>query len=874
MSPEMDLNTDTKAFLFSFVELLSDTNNNYLCSLRGVVKRNPNNLTKEIYFICSFLNVNDKIINRNQKPYMVALTDKLSSCCRLLNYSNLLVLDPKIQENLFQGQSISNSTDQNSNYFSDRINNSPYFRDRFGGKDLYSFCHEYLTNEQLPTTNSNIELLNELFPYFNNKQSINLYKPNTDTSIFSIYENVLLQYNNLYGTDKEMLSFFINYDWVKGEKITLANTININGKKYFIGSGINLSDVIDETIIAKGDNKITGNLTILDDVTNVPVFSVNREKKQTSSVFHTGIGTTNPQTMLDVKDCGVTDIINIINKMATQYNLLNYNSQGVINTLTQSEESAVQYANNSLIDPSTGEKLVQDINNYLNIHHIPNNLYVLHVKLIYHWLYPNWQNNTLQQLLLDNKNDNQAINYMSKFMTKTLNNNSIYNLSNNINLANWVSGIKLGISKRISIQNKFYSFGTGVNLQQYVTYESNDNIQKFFACLQSYNFQLQDIVIRYNNIPSSQILNQQKAADVRYQYAQQYPIQYSVQYTIDFNDIKSMRISDFDYNTLTATNPQVYRDITNASLITKLMFLFINLKSQYTTIRKDDYGVISFEDDYNDFVSLFWCSAVSGNTVTLISLELQINSIIIPSLQLKGDMKIQGDAYFTNRTGSNNEDVYAVIDTDKKFLGINTMQNLSNYASNYSTTTNGSFAKNNVYITSRTFPNTIIERISETNTPSDENYYRFKNFSALSIRRNSDLYTFEEIYNYSKQYTTTNAPGLINCYGTQTNKYHYGSDITYEIQDITNVVKEIGNTHIVIENIEKNSDGSTTLRAGFGVSVVDTITDEYTQEREILHVDNNSRLSVNSIMLGGKLLQVDSNGNLLFDGKKVLLVDV
>ena len=874
MSPEMELNADTKTFLFSFVELLSDTNNNYLCSLRGVVKRNPNNLTKEIFFICSFLNVNDKIINKNLKPYMIALTDKLSSCCRLLNYSNLLVLDPKIQENLFKGQSISMSTDKNSNYFSDRINNSPYFRDRFGGKDLYSFCHEYLTNEQLPTADSNLYLFNESFPYYNNKQSGILFLSNTDVSVFSIIKSQFEQFNSLYGPDKEIMSFLRNYDWVKGRKISLSNIITLNGKKYFICCGINLSDVLDETIISKGDNKITGNLTIMDDSTNVPVFSVNREKKQTSSVFHTGIGTTNPQTMLDINDCGVTDIINIINKMATQYNLLNYNMQGLINALTQTEESVVQYASNSLIDPSTGEKLVQYINNYFYINQLPNNLYVSDIKIIYQWLYPNWQNNTLRQLLLDNKNDNQAINYMSKFMTKSLNNNNIYNLSNNINLANWVSGKKIVISKRINIQNKFYSFGTGVNLQQYLTYESNDNIQKFFACLQSYNFQLQDIVIRYNNIPSSQILNQQKAADVRYQYAQQYPIQKCFQYTIDFSDIKSMKISDFDYNTLTSSNPQVYSDIMDATLITKLMFLFINLKSQYTTIRKDDYGVISFEDDYNDFVSLFWCATVSGNTITLISLELQINSIIIPSLQLKGDMKIQGDTYFTNRTSSNNEDVYAVIDTDKKFFGINTVQTVSNYANSYSTTTNGSFAKNNVYISSNTYPNTIIERISESNNPSESNYNKFKNFSTLSARRNSNLYTFEEMYNYSKQYTTTNAPGLVNCYGSVKNKYYYGADIAYEIQDITNVVKQLGTIHIGIENIEKNTDGSTTLRGGFGVSMVDPLPSGKVQQREILHVDNNSQLSVNSIMLGGKLLEVDASGNLLFDGKKVSLVDV
>ena len=67
----MDLNYETKSFLFSFVELLNDTNNYYLTSLRGIVKRqDPNdvtNLNKEIYFVGSFLDVNDKMINNSYK---------------------------------------------------------------------------------------------------------------------------------------------------------------------------------------------------------------------------------------------------------------------------------------------------------------------------------------------------------------------------------------------------------------------------------------------------------------------------------------------------------------------------------------------------------------------------------------------------------------------------------------------------------------------------------------------------------------------------------------------------------------------------------------------------------------------------------------
>jgi hypothetical protein len=150
MQPEFDLNSDTQSFLFSFVELLNDTNFYYLCSLRGVIKIDPkNSLKREIYFICSFLNVNDIMINPNYVNYMNKLVNSFSSCCRLLNLSNLVVLDPAVQENLFKGQSISSSSDPNSPYFSDRINNSSYFRDRFGEKGIYVFGIEKLTNEQI-----------------------------------------------------------------------------------------------------------------------------------------------------------------------------------------------------------------------------------------------------------------------------------------------------------------------------------------------------------------------------------------------------------------------------------------------------------------------------------------------------------------------------------------------------------------------------------------------------------------------------------------------------------------------------------------------------------------------------------------------------
>ena len=251
---------------------------------------------------------------------------------------------------------------------------------------------------------------------------------------------------------------------------------------------------------------------------------------------------------------------------------------------------------------------------------------------------------------------------------------------------------------------------------------------------------------------------------------------------------------------------------------------------------------------------------------------MQINTIVIPSLNLSGDIKVFGDAYFSNSALPDNQNTFAFIDTDNKFFGVNTMETVSNYANNYTTTTNGTFAKNLTYIVSDKYPNTIIERTAEKNIPDYSNYFYFKNFSTLSSRRNSDLYTFEEMYDYSKKYTTTNTSNLLNAYGTKTNVYNYGSDITFEIKDKTGIVKEIGNTHIVIESIEKNStDDSVIIRGGYGVSMVDPLPDGSSQEREIFHVDNNSQLSVNSIKLGGHLLEVDRDGNLLFNKKKVNL---
>jgi hypothetical protein len=52
--------------------------------------------------------------------------------------------------------------------------------------------------------------------------------------------------------------------------------------------------------------------------------------------------------------------------------------------------------------------------------------------------------------------------------------------------------------------------------------------------------------------------------------------------------------------------------------------------------------------------------------------------------------------------------------------------------------------------------------------------------------------------------------------------------------------------------------------------MTDTIPDtKKPKQRQVLKVSNDSTLYVNKINLGGKIIEIDDDGNLVFNGKKV-----
>jgi hypothetical protein len=871
MLPQINLNQETQTYNFSFIELLNDTKNSYLCSLRGKLVRNPANPNEiEIYFITSFLNVNSVVIHKSYTKDFNNIVNQLSSCSRLTNFSVLLVKDPNIYNALLEGNSIG-STNPYNPYFSDVINNSPYFRERFGNQALYVFCTEFINKEQISNNVETFSLFNEYWPYFAGKKTSELFLPNNGRNVEEIDHYKFEQYINKYGTNQN-ISFLVHFPLLKGPKISVSNIITINGKQYFIGCGFNVSDIISESIVLKGDNTITGNLSVIDSDTNNTIFNVDTYNKQSFSLYKLGLGTNNPQSKLDIRNGGVGDIIQSIDKLASNINDFNINIQLLKNANSEDEFENIittQFKHYDAIN-FTETHFVQINDNYYVVEKIPDSLTGLDTEYIYHWLYPNWKNQ--KNINIVSPQYQTAIKNAILMIDNIYNKSNIFNNSNSFHLYDWSFGKKCSICQIFEINNQKYSLINGINLEILGIDINDDNVISFYQSIIAYTYYIQDIQIRLNNITN--IPNEQKATDYRNQQLNIYPIQNAVQYTINYLDISNMTISKFDYNTLQTSDTQVYNDITDVNLLSKMALFYNNTAINYYYFYVGCIYSVSFEDKYNDFVSVFLCTSADNENYiyTFISLELQINTIIKSSISLVGDMTIKGDTYFSDVNDKN----FVFIDSENKFFGINSLDILNKYNTlvtniDYS---NLNFSKQSAVISSNLYPNLVTERIATGEQKIDMSPEKifFVPLAPITMRRTSNYYSYQEMYDYSQQYTTPVPIGFYAINGLSTtekpleNRNIYGSATSYEIKDYKGFTNIVGRSFMGIDKITNEE-----IRGGFGVQVVDD--DNTSIYRNILYVNNDSQLQVNSVSLAGNILSVDSDNNLLFNGKKVMLSD-
>lgn len=900
-------------FIFSFIEILSDTTGTFLCSIRAVVRYNPEDTSYKIFFITTYLPIEKYYNNKSYVKELDLLVNNFSQTNRFINYSKLILEVPIIKQNLIDGK----TNDGTSNTFTGFIDNSKYFRNRFNNPSLYFFIQYFPQDEKLT-------VLHEKYSFWENKPGIMNFLPNTDIPLQSIIETLNLNYTTKFGEFKDNYIFPVTYYFSTGIKFTFLETIYLNDRKFFMGSGVNLSDIVSESIIAKGDNKITGNLSIVDEKTGNNIFNIDTVDKQSYLLYNVGIGTHNPTTKLDVKDCGLADAIEIINKVSKKFNEINFNIDRLkqyisINGTTNIKNFIETQFYDPLIDirNNSNNKIMQTKDNYYIFTEGPydsNNNFILdNIIHHYHYIYDSWSGKTVKQVIQSEVQNKAASTLMLNGITFVNNNNIFFNGSYRISYYQWINGIKISIGYIFTIGTKLYVLKTGIDIQNNLTVETNRNVVKFLETLATHANRLQDLVKTKTN--PSFIINDNVSKINRNKRILNNPNGKLFKYIIDMGSKDNTSIQELNINTYEPiTNIKTFNELNTSEddfqLRNKMSMLGIKLTDFYTAywgsgssyylkpfFRGGQYGILHCEDDYYDYCATVWLENIDttskpdSNLLTFYSFELKLVDVINPSLRVHGDTRLEGDLYIQD---SEKEENFIFADANNRFLGINTTQVYGNYSNIYDTTSGIPLSKHSVYIRSKTYPNTVIERNAEKDYLVDNprfkadgytDYYYFKNYSTSTARRQSDYFTFQEMVDYGKQCRNTENTDIPNAFGfNKANVYCYGADRNYEVKDKTGIIKEIGCLAMGIEKIDSITDVSgvsnaTDARAAFSVNVIDRVPGTMNAlERNIIYCSNDSNLYVNNVTTNGvqfgghpdtssqngPKLWVDDNGKLRF----------
>lgn len=797
-------------FIFSFLELLNDTDNNYLVSMKGVLINN----NSEMLFIVSFLNVDEYIIDLSYSNIFINIINGFSNVNKMVNYTTLIIYN----EDIFN-QIINNNDSINSitKYIEDGN-----FRNRFNLTSNYTT----MINIDIPNKNY-INNYNELHPTWNGLNIKDINSETTDTNMNNFVDIIIQNRIKQFGGLKLNQNFFSIYEAapfssINSLKVSFGNYFIKNSKIYYISSGINLNDYIDQSIIAKGDVKFQGDFSISDS-NDRKIFEINTVNKTIGNVYKVGIGNVDPKATLDVEDSGIDDINAVILVNSEIFNNLNKLVEELKKAL--SEDDFI-----NIIDKLYPN---QTKDNYIACDKInKNTLLAKDTKIIYHFLLKEWQGQYLKDII--DYNNLQLLNIYINNFTDILNNNLIFENSSFEKIYNWKFGIKKSNGYFFMFQNEIYIVSSGINLQNYsLRINTNNNVLDFFNYQSNILKIINNIEIRQRKIEIQNIINYQKSLDEIQIILQIYKnIVNNTLYVIEIkDDIYQSIISNFNFDTLEITNPIILNKLNEYNKIVKFLSFITNTKLIYNTLKIGNYGITVYEDLYNDFVGSFIIIDING-VLKILFIETQINNIIKPAVDIRGDTRIKGDLIVTNsRSGIN----YASIDPEGKFVGINTDDRYTNYKGIFSTSSSSSIinSKNHVVISNNTNPNLVCERFADYE--GNEEIKNFRSYSAATIRRSSRLYTFKEMYEKTKE--NANPAHLAK----------YGAEISSEIQDKNGFTVFMQNFGTVIHDLDKNDNP----RSAFVVRTYPVKDDgTYDIPRPMLYLDPDGTLNVENINVG------------------------
>ncbi len=604
-------------------------------------------------------------------------------------------------------------------------------------------------------------------------------------------------------------------------------------------------------------------------------------EKQVAIQYPVGLGTENPRSLLTIDDVSITNLFDYLDELSKKNRYITDISKELNGKPVSNYKNIIE----SYIDPFNNLKYVQNVDNYFavvdpnsntNINDITNYQYN------YHWYLKLWDN-VLYKNVLNPEFDpvNKNIKPLAgNFFTLSPLNEVMFDKTLNLKIYNWVWGKKVSTSKYFKDENNNIKYiHQGVNFNQYFTrFNSNKNLQNIIYASQAIQIYLNELYLSYNNlIPLNQ--NQLKP------YLSQIKKDYSkyrlgvIDYPDDFNqtriyltengdlptNLNNLRPTDTIYNMLYNFDTSYHGNLTFEQILFYYQKIInIHQKIEYyngkaSQLSLTDSNIIGYRTDQDYWIGAWMYLNIttynSESNNVLAIYEFNVDDYLNQSVQMIGDLQMAGNLtlmnpkeylkYVKNEIPLSSLNPLISIYPEEEFMGIGSQKIFTQYALNYNTIdleANQVFAKNHVVVSNPYYPNLVGERIADPSSTLSEDDSLKSSYSGFTVRRSTKVFTLEDIVNKGDG--------------------KFGLDISYEVEDKYEDTYEVAESGVKITGLKTFKNGLQYPVPKYFWNIVNDATDQNTiEEKTLMELDNEGRLTVDKIRLGKYDLEAIDNGD-------------
>jgi hypothetical protein len=856
-------------------------------------------LTPYVIITSSTIDTTKYTVDLSYRDKFESIMTEVGGACELINYVTIIFKsNPYVTIN-------------KEKTIEEQIYNDNLFVSRFD-------CNSFITIDNLT---DNIIVADELNPQWIGQSFDNIIMTNTETTLSSIYDIIYESFIKDYAKIEYNRNYLVEYT-VNGvsnlcvlryiQLITLNKTTNKSElKDYRIYCKVALDSLVDKAMNISGDSTLYGDFNVKPNLTDDSMFQIDTFNKNIINMSKVGIGTFNPDAMLDITDTTMTDVIHMDSVIEQQL----YTMKKMINDISSKTYSELV---DFIITEASGYTLSDD---YFYCYKLPDlsggKMYAENITVLYHGAYMSWNSLTYAEIIKQLPGfADQIINNILPENQHNLDNNFLYEGSMYTTTHAFNNGTKRSYHLVFRWRGKLCVLGTGSMIETY-NIDKNMNNKKTDDMLEYTDKQLKfmNYVKSKNNRRNRlvdlsgtevDIHNKDKASAELESSMNTYP---ALSNDIDIYYAESSNTSILDVYVDDISSAQTYianernviydkytmlGDVDNIYIRNKVSDMpitsgkekhvaFLNtLKSKndndLNNLKHNQAGFVVYNDQYNYYRSIYYINKKLTSDTTyqmhIYSFHMKYNDYIGNTLNIHGDVLMEGGLSLVN---TYNNKPHVTINPFNKYVGVNTSERFINYADMYTTTASIYNTPHNLIVSNDKYPNAVFDRIQESQQKvSVGDYTYFGSYSGATIRRTSNLFlydaSFMKFVGLNNRITANSNEPRTMIFDNWATYKHYGPDVSFEVKDCSGITTELGQLKMVIDKIDTNGN----IQAGFGVQVVDATMGGNSIDKNmknLMYVNNDKRLFINDIVLGNKVLTVDANYNLNWNNKTILVED-